>query len=61
MNDSKPKKPLLHRLAGWPSLALGAIVLSLSAFFQDWMLALIGGCVVALAIAELVATPSESS
>jgi hypothetical protein len=25
------------------------------------MLALIGGCVVALAIAELVATPSESS
>ena len=59
MNDTKSKKPLLHRLAGWPSLVLGATVLTLSAFFQDWMLALIGGCVVVLAIAELVATPSE--
>jgi hypothetical protein len=60
MSDTKPKKPLLHRLAGWPSLALGATLLSLSTFFQDWMLALIGGCVVALAIAELIATPSEN-
>jgi zinc transporter ZupT len=59
MTDTKPKKPLLHRLAGWPSLGLGTAVLSLGTFLQDWMLALIGGCVVVLAIAELIATLSR--
>jgi hypothetical protein len=58
MSTGKPKKPLLHRLIGWPSLAVGAAVLFLSTVLQDWMLALFGGGVVVLAIAELIATPS---
>jgi hypothetical protein len=58
MSTGKPKKPLLHRLIGWPSLVIGAAALALSAFLQDWMLALIGGSVVVLSIAELIATAS---
>jgi hypothetical protein len=58
MSTGKPKKPLLHRLIGWPSLVIGAAVLSLGTFLQDWMLALLGGGVLALAIAELIASPS---
>ena len=58
MSTGKPKKPLLHRLIGWPSLVIGAAALALSTFLQDWMLALIGGSVVVLSIAELIATAS---
>jgi len=58
MSTGKPKKPLLHRLIGWPSLVIGAAALALSAVLQDWMLALIGGSVVVLSIGELIATPS---
>jgi len=48
----------MHRLLGWPALAIGVAVLSLSAVLRDWMLALLGGCVVVFAITELLATPS---
>jgi zinc transporter ZupT len=58
MSTGKPKKPLLHRLIGWPSLVIGAAALALSTVLQDWMLALIGGSVVVLSIAELIATAS---
>ncbi|HEV8069581.1 MAG TPA: hypothetical protein VGP76_17715 [Planctomycetaceae bacterium] len=58
MSTGKPKKPLLHRLLGWPALAIGVAVLSVSCVLQDWMLALLGGCVVVFAITELMATPT---
>lgn len=58
MSTGEPKKPLLHRLIGWPSLAIGAAVLVLSLVLQDWVLALLGGGVVVLAITDLIATPS---
>jgi hypothetical protein len=58
MSTGKPKKPLLHRLLGWPALAIGVAVLSLGCILQDWMLALLGGCVVVFAITELIANPS---
>ncbi len=58
MTTGAPKKPLLHRLIGWPSLVIGAALLSLSMVLQDWVLALLGGCVVVLAVAELIASPS---
>jgi hypothetical protein len=59
MSTGQPKKPLLHRLLGWPALVIGAAVLCLGAVLQDWVLALLGGCVLVFAITELVATPSE--
>jgi hypothetical protein len=58
MGTGKPKKPLLNRLIGWPSLAIGAAVLSLSIVLHDWVLALLGGCVVVFAITELAASSS---
>jgi hypothetical protein len=59
MSTGKPKKPLLHRLIGWPSLVIGAAVLLLSTVLQDWVLALLGCGVAVLAITELIATSSE--
>ncbi len=61
MSTGKPKKPFLHRLIGWPSLAIGAAVLSLSMVLQDWVLALLGGGVVVFAVTELIASPSGRS
>ena len=61
MNSGQPKKPLLHRLIGWPSLVIGAAVLALSAVLQDWVLALLGGGVVVLTVTELIASPSGRS
>jgi hypothetical protein len=58
MNSGGPKKPLLHRLLGWPSLAIGAGMLCLGAALHDWILAVLGGCVTVFAITELIASPS---
>ncbi len=61
MTTDSPKKSWLHRLLGWPALVIGAAVLVLGTFFQDGMLALIGGGVLVFAIAEVLAAPSERS
>jgi hypothetical protein len=58
MSTGGPEKPLLHRLLGWPSLAIGAAMLCFGAVVQDWVLAVLGGCVTLFAITELIATPS---
>ncbi len=59
MTIEDPKKPLLHRLLGWPALVIGASLLALGAFLQDGMLALLGGGVLVFAIVEVLAAPSQ--
>ncbi len=61
MSTGQPKKPPLHRLIGWPSLVIGVAMLSLGAVLQDWVLALLGGGVMVMAITELIAIRQDAA